>query len=655
MAQSGLDYGSLYGPVGGKLQNRFAITNDPRKAIVIPATAGLNTTEPAHKNSQESPLFLPGVSTAALGCQNLWSDGRCAYSYLATGVNTVGSFSLAIGNTNEITTYGQQVYCRPATYNRGNSGRVDYMFNGQLCFGLTGLTDYGSVYEPFATPGTVTASSGSPTIVGVGTTFATGALTFGGYVPSLKLMRPGDLIGVGAAGARNWYRIVSIANDLSINVFPNAIANQAGVTYTLRRTGWGSHSRVLSLDNGAGVVWYYYCGNASGIGSGTIEAASPSGAITGHQMCPQNGGGIDIVADDIIYYKGFLLYGSGGAISWSISGFPTAFPFGATDFPATNTTVVDNTDTFVAFEPLGDQVIAIFRNSLWLINPTGVLPEFTFYRIPEAVGCTSVGSFDPEINTGTWFTLGRPTTSSRSAVYYVGTSGLMECTGSSARPVSNKVANKISGARTVLSYDQASMSVHVGNVVTSNNVIQTLMYQTREERWFNTLWDGTAQTYPAFMEGDVLASKGLGSIRVPQFSYLSSSFSPHTISYGGAALESLLGVSTYVWTFATPILNLSDDYDDWIFGGFSVDGNFGASGLTFIWLIYAGRSPWSMALEMSGGSSTSTIGTPSSRDILGKKIDKPFIQIVVQSNQNGGPGVQLTQLLLYDARETARK
>ena len=105
---------------------------------------------------------------------------------------------------------------------------------------------------------------------------------------------------------------------------------------------------------------------------GTIQAVAfhvGGGANAKHYMSPQtvDGSGSpiapDIQADDLIYYKGFILYGAGSAIGWSAAGAPNVLPFKDTDFPAKNVSVIDPTSYFITFESLGDQLIAFFSNS----------------------------------------------------------------------------------------------------------------------------------------------------------------------------------------------------------------------------------------------------------------------------------------------------
>jgi hypothetical protein len=282
-------------------------------------------------------------------------------------------------------------------------GDAQLNVNGEIGYqggGYTNAVQTPVASEPFTTAGTVTMAIGT-TVVGAGTAWTTDVLTGPyGVTPNQNKILRGDVLQVLVSAGRYFYfRITVVTNATHLEVWPPLTAGNAaigaGKTYKILRTGYNSYSRVLGFNTpqGSGDIYYYYCGNlgSSGVPNrGTIQCAAkifPNTYFT-HFMAPQltdtAGAAVgDMLADDLIYYKGFILYGAGPSISWSAPGAPNTLPFATTDFPAKNISIVDATSNFVSLEYLGDQLVAFFEESMWLVTATGSVPEFAFYKLPE--------------------------------------------------------------------------------------------------------------------------------------------------------------------------------------------------------------------------------------------------------------------------------
>lgn len=108
------------------------------------------------------------------------------------------------------------------------------------------------------------------------------------------------------------------------------------------------------------------------------------------------------------------------------------------------------------------------------------------------------------------------------------------------------------------------------------------------------------------------------------------------------------------WSWASPILNLSDIYDDFTFGGFAIDahGSYSKTGSPAVinWSIYGGYGPYNLKL-VDSGTYAYKFGTTSSRDLIGQKQDFSNIGIVL----SGTDWVKLNGIQIFDSRTRARR
>ena len=395
---------ALYGTAAERSQlGRFQVYAGPTSFIPIWAAGPMYTAAAAQLLGASGSAYRYGTTKVG-GTTNMLSNGNYLYP-------AIGPLQLPEGGSVDVTlllgglgagNYDATTNARHSmvvTYpnNNGLLGTSSFIFaNGEFASYATsttvGANGYGARSEAFTTAGTVSATNGLNTITGAGTSFLTAALaTAYAYTPSLNRPLVGDIIEIDQGGLSAYYRIASITDGTHLTIFPTFQGSTAaGLAYAIRRTGYGSWCRpvIASLGSGNSSI-IYYAGNVLtnqviGIngfpaGFGTIEAISLSGGNL-HFMCPQNSANQDIQAVDVAFYKSYMLYGAGSTIGWSVAGFPTSLTtaFGATDFPAGNISAPFVNDCFVAFEYIADQLVAILRNSIWLIVPTGGVPEVFF-------------------------------------------------------------------------------------------------------------------------------------------------------------------------------------------------------------------------------------------------------------------------------------
>jgi hypothetical protein len=350
-------------------------------------------------------------------------------------------------------------------------------------------------------------------------------------------------------------------------------------------------------------------------------------------MAPQSGGK-DIVAQDVAYYKGFLLYGGGSTVGWSVSGFPTSFTtgFGSTDFPAGNITVVDTTDFFVSFEFLGDQLIALFRNGAWLIQPTGSVPEFNFYRLPEPQGAVQ-GTFASVQTNLTELT--RPSCSGRGHAYYISSAGVRTLQGGASSPISNDIGSmvqnlSIGGLQGVwnLTWDSG-----LDAIIAHNNKVGGLLYYPQTNSWsvFNPSFDsGTQCGFSGSLQPDLVPLAMNLNV-----GYWSSA--DHKIHAFQGAIDAQQFLATS-WTWATPVVSLGDNQGGFRLRGFQLDG-LNVTGAT--WALYGGLTPYALTQVATG-----TVSATDNRQLQGTKTDYPFFQFVFS-------GTSWAQLLGVNIYQTA--
>lgn len=586
----------------------------------------------------------------------------------------------------------------------GNASVQKLNANGEISTGAAGGTDgthYGSYGQVFTTAGTVTVTAASPIIVGAGTTWNVDVLTANYAVPAANLSRntiePGDIIAVGAAGSRVYFRIVAVVDATHLQVFPTPTAGNpaigAGKAYSIIRTGYGSWSRVETIIVGTTDALYgYYAGNSGlqlaggGHKPGTFEAVAifnPTavGPASEHYQCPKtvdSAGvttGVDVQADDVIFYKGFMLYGAGSGISWTVANFPSAVPFGATDFPAKNIEIINRTGRFVTFERNGDQIIAIFEDNQYLVTATGAVPEFAFYKLPELLGIIHAARAEPcGINGGLVF--GRPSCSGRGSIFYISNRGLENSSGGlaeeSSRVVSNAIITVCGTNPLYLSWDDAFDMVFVrrafGPTVGHAKETDTaIVYVLASQSWSTVkLQQVTGQAVAAITAGVSPKTQINDEIRLLHLGYyevLTNSGTPGTD--GGDIRHLTTGLDRDVqkrglvpWSWITPVIPLGLEYPDFQFDGFMFDAYTDASSPApkVTWTLYSGSSPYNMVaragpidLPYTAGQQAST--WTSSLDRQGKKEDLAFIQFRLTSLD----WVQGAGLILFDSKTQPKR
>jgi hypothetical protein len=657
MRKSFATYGRAGGP--GQGLSRFEIQGDPTPSIPIWASGSLVTTSPAHMIGDDGSAHKYGTTIVG-GNKNLINFGDVVYPLiLGTTVVSGGNLQLGGGFVDARKDAAYQIVTWDET---GTTGNPNADFDGEFVVRNTDATNYGASTEPYTTGGTITVVNGSATILGAGTTWTTNVLTGGyGYVPQKNKIHPGDLIGVGAAGARTWYRITEITNDTHLQVYPvYQGVGAGGLAYIIVRSGYGSYSRVVGIKGGGSVVFRYYCGNWLGgdntpvVGEGMIECWSNAPGNP-HFTSPQTTTPADFDAADVAYYKSFLVYGAGEAIGWSVAGFPTAFPFGATDFPAGNISVIAPDDDFVSFEFLGDQLIACFEASHWLVQATGIVPEFAFYKLPEPVGPITQLIHDPELGPN-YFSATRPSCSGRASIFYMGSSQVMQLSGGVGKPISEPVKSWDAltpvNANTklfTLSWDPNMDTVLIKSF---GPVTTGACYQTDRGRWFPL--DITPP------EGDVFALTfgaqliGATQERVgdPRVCWMDTTGFVHGI--GNIPWMDTTGNTSYGWSWATPIIGLSEVYPTWKFGGFMVMARaaLGAPIPTNLnWTIYGGSDPYHMNVRQGPIAYDYATGLVDSRNLLGTTLDDAYLGFVL----SGTNWIELAGIRLFSSEAASRR
>lgn len=557
-----------------------------------------------------------------------------------------------------------------STLVQSTSGEIQLNVNGEFAYQGGGyvsnvLTPVAS--EPFTTAGTITVAVGSTTVTGVGSTWTVDVLT-GPYAltPNINKIVPGDVLQVQVAAGRFFYfRITAVTNNTHLEIWPTPTVGNAaigaGLTYKILRTGYNSSSRVLAFNVPQGSIntYYYYCGNRSyqSLSYGTIECAArifPNNYFT-HFMAPQtvDSAGLavaDIHADDLIYYKGFIIYGAGPAISWSVPGAPNALPFQTTDFPAGNVTVVDATSKFVSFEYLGDQVVAMFEDSMWLVSATGSVPEFTFYKLPELESIINPSRADPS-GAAVIMNYGRPSASGRGAIYYTSNRGVEKLAGALADEISAPISTSLRALFAALplyvGWDNAEDTVLVRAALGVTNPT-SLVYNVAQNEW-STL------RYGAPIDGSHLAaltpsintkSNATDHTRLIHYGYYETAISGTSGATTGGncrVVSALLDENTpttglVAWEWLTPMIPLGLSYGDYSTGGFIFDAySLNASGgapVTVTWTRYGGSSPYNMfQRETSSFTFEGALLSPwvSSRVRYSSKADDPFVMFKLTS------------------------
>jgi hypothetical protein len=700
---------------------------DQIQSILI-QPGGLVTAKPAHLIGDRGAAPYTTVPTLTYdGFQNLVNiNGEVAWALL-NGTSdekaTHGIGTLLLGGNTKGT--GNCVDCveqkllswivdNPIETGVGNPSSQKLVVNGEIVTGGGGTdgTRYGAYGQVFTTAGSVTVTAGSNIIVGAGTAWTTDVLTANYAVAAANLSRnkiePGDVIAVGAAGVRVYFRVIAVTDDTHLVVFPTPTLGNpaigAGKAYSIFRTGYGSYSRIETIIVGTSdTLLGYYAGNsglsgANGHTPGTVEAiaifeASNAGPAADHYQAPKSVDSAgtfitDIQADDVIYDHGFLLYGAGSAISWSAGGFPSAVPFGPTDFPAKNIEVLNRTGRFVTFERIGDQVIGLFEDSFWLCTRTGSVPEYAFYKLPELLSVEHAARAEPcGIANGLAF--GRPSCSGRGAFYYVSNRGIEQCSGGlseeESRQISDSIPTIVGDDPYFLSWDNAFDLVFFrrfgpADLVDTAPPNVSLVYAAATQQWstvnlgVNTNSGAIAAAITAGVSPRTQVNDQIGLIHLGYYETLSPGGTPGT--NGGDVRHLTNGIDTHLleiglvdWIWNTPVVPLGLDYPDFQFGGFILDAMHkgplsGGSPPTITWTMYAGTSPYNLirqqapvALSFAGplapiaGTTRVTTTWTGSDNRQGQKTDLAFIQF----RFNCKAWVQIARLILFDSRTQARR
>ncbi len=654
--------------------------------------AGFISSKPAHLIGQKGASPYADTPGTYDGFQNLinvngevaWAVSNGSTDEIArdsTATLFLGGNTKGVGNNVDVATQHLllSLVDVPLETGVGNPSIQKLNANGEICTGGGGTdgTRYGSYGQVFTTAGTVTVVAASDIITGAGTAWTTDILTANYAVAAADLSRntieAGDVIAVGAAGSRIYFRIIAVVDATHLQVYPTPTVGNpaigAGLAYSIFRTGYGSWSRVEQIIIGATDALYaYYAGNsglqtANGHRPGTVEAvaifnASNVGPAAQHYQAPKSVDtagvttGVDLQADDVIMYKGFLLYGAGSAISWSVANFPTAVPFGPTDFPARNIEVINRKNRFVSFEILGDQVVAVFEDSLWLCVATGAVPEFNFYRLPEPLAVEHAARAEPcGISGGLAF--GRPTCSGRSSIFYMSNRGIEQCSGGPAEeasaPVSDAITIILGTQPYFLAWDNAFDLVFVRRAFGSNDITpagqqtNTLMvYAVNTGQWSTVkLQQVTGANITAITAGVSPKTQVNDEVRLLHLGYyetLTTSGVPGTnggdirhLTTGLDRVNQTPGLVPWVWN--TPVFPLGLDYAAGSFGGFIFDSmtrDTTSPPLQITWSLYGGSSPYNLFLR-DGPNLLSQSGTvrvspwTSSLDTKAKKADDTFI------------------------------
>jgi len=633
----------LYGPTGSPtLQSRFSIEGQPFNAIPLTA-AGFTSNRPAHLLGLSGAAYRYG-GTVVNGSKNLLPIDGVVVS-LPPFSNSLSTVSFDLGvvtGTNSPFHVPLQSYTTRYLY----AATATMMVGGEVIgAGVPGAT------EAFTTAGTVAITNGSATVTGTGSSWTTNTLTFAyGYTPALNLIYPGDLLRIThPVSGTVYYRIYEVTDNTHLKVFPTpAEATASGMAYSILRTGFGSYSRVIQL--GTNPTYYYagmnYATFANSAVNSTIMAYDAT-LGTKHVMGPTG-----VSAQDIAYYRSYLLYGNGSTVGWTVPGFPTTSPFASADFPASSISVLDTDpqDTFVSFEYLGDQLIAIFTRSIFVvqINPGQLQANaFSFYRFPEKIGSivpvtNGVTSVDPTLQipgaTGSHF---RPTCSADGAVYYLSSEGLMELSAGkqTADVVSSDVADILPHCAT-LHWDPVS-----DTIIVEQYGDPMLVYARQTGQWYLATWQN------CFGPSDNRSSRRDVGRMLRWVRYNGTAIVGTEVDQTTTNFDRPYASPTDAWTWASPVVNLSDQYPDFQMGGLRIDAEApGVSTANVTYTIYGGASPYTLNVRTTG-TYNAAVGTPSARATIDYRVTDTFVAVTLSSSAR----IKLVGAWLYPAKKPARR
>ena len=150
------------------------------------------------------------------------------------------------------------------------------------------------------------------------------------------------------------------------------------------------------------------------------------------------------------------------------------------------------------------------------------------------------------------------------------------------------------------------------------------------------------------------AGKGFaGSVRTT--SYPSERYRPYSVGFwsakrlniaSGTIETETIATSVIPWTWASPLIDMSQEYQKFTFGGFipMARGPAGLSPATLTWTIYGGSSPYNMRV-MQSGTYDYSLGASALVNRLGQNMDEAFLGIVL----TGSNWIELAGVLVYDA------
>ncbi len=645
MANSPPSISLLYGPTGSPtLSSRFAIEGQPFAAVPI-SVGGTVSDRPAHALGLQGAAYRYG-GTVVNGAKNILPL-TSAWVNLPPYARNFGAASFDLGKAAGT---NSPFHVPMQTYNT----RYPYLSPvTMLCDGeIIGSAAPGGT-ESFTTAGTVAITQGNATIVGSGTSWTTNALAFSyPYTAANNAIYPGDIIQVTHSTGTVYYRIQTITDNTHLVVFPTpAETSESGRAYAILRSGYGSYSRVVTL--GDNPTTYYagllYARTGAGFGYPVYTGIRPSIMAYDATISPVHRmGPTGVYASDIAYYKSYLIYGYGSSIGWTVPGFPTTSPFASADFPASSLTVVSTVqaDVFVAFEYLGDQLIAVFTKSLWVVqqNPGQTqAAAFSFYKLPEVTGSVvplgnGVTTVDPTGQLGAnCLPSFRPSCSADGAIYYLAISGLMELTNVNSRAVSVSAdIDDILPHGATIHYDAVSDSIIVEQFGDPMYV-----YNRQSQQWSIATW------YNCFGPSDNLSTRRTIPRMLRWTHYDGTSILGQEAEQTTTNFDRPAANPTDAWSWASPIVNLSDIYTDFVTSGIRIDCEGpGLSTANVTWTIYGGPSQYAMAVQKTG-TYNAAAGTTSGRNLIDVKVDFPFVAVTlsgatrIKFNQ---PGIWLYQM-----------
>jgi len=669
-----------YGQAGGPGQGftRFQIAGDPSPYYPLWAAGSMVTTNPAHFMEARGGVYRYGRQIVG-GLKNLYSDGNVLRPIMASATKILNGTrqlllgGLVAGNYDAIL-QGRHQFCYTAP-NNNQILSAGIVVNGEICYADTtnAANAYGAMKEGFTfAASTLTVANGGTLVTAtLANAFAGAAALTGPYAynPNFPNPRNGDVLEVVDGGLSRFFRLYNLSGNTA-RIFPAYTgAGGAGLTYRIWRTGYGSWSRLVQLYNGNNRMGYYAGSTTtnqdlSGGGVGTLMAVDL--ATGAHYASPRlvdalgADTGVEARAVDCCYFKGYLLYGARGAISWTVPGFPTNFAtgFGITDLPAASTSAINIDGNFLFFEQIGDQVLAFFESAIYLVQATGVVPEFTVYKISDCVAPLLPGIRDPQRDTtfdSNTVAYTRPSAPGRGTLYYASEEGIEQLAGMSPKPISRPVETypfPAGDGSFMLHYDRGLSALLW--IDAAQNV--GLMYQPEFEHWFEINLADIGETRGL---ASVLATNSPASPAVA--GYPARRYRQSSLAYWRSSDKNIYALcpsqvdpdtttdSIIGWRIAFPLISCGDVYDTFQFGGLKPLLR-GSKVADLLWTVYEGSNPYSMVPRQTGLFAFD-VGMGNSRETLGGKSDAAYIGI----NLSGTAYVELVGAAIYPVQQESRR